>query len=177
MNGKEAVIKTIDDLYSSKMVVTDSLVQATLVNNLHLDIPFSRTYHTDSYPQFSKGVLEIYDLLMDVDPMECGTKEEYIARLNDILSEHKFTITEEEYNGLSSSLFISSYIIDLYLQEKAASRSWWKSWGKCACAIGGAITGGLGGGAAGSVIPGLGTTAGIVVGGIGGGLSGAAAGC
>lgn len=175
---KTAITKTIDELYASKLDISEDLVKSQLAKNLNNSALLETPKTGSEIRQVSQNAKKLVEELSNVSFQQNNTKEEYIASLYQILNHKKDSITNEEFEQIKCSIFISSYIMDLYLSEKGLTRGWWQSWGKCAAGIvGGAIGGGLGGAAAGSSVPVLGTTAGAVIGAIGGGLGGAAAAC
>lgn len=175
---KIVITKTINELYASKLDISEDLVKSQLAKNLNNDAILKDPSISSEIKQVTQNAIDLVEELRNVDPQQSNTKEEYIESLTQILNHKKHSITNEEFEQIKSSIFITSHIMDLYLHEKGLTKGWWDSWGKCAAGIaGGAIGGGLGGGAAGSVIPVLGTTAGAIVGAIGGGLTGAAAAC
>ena len=175
---KAAITKTIDELYASKLEISEDLVRSQLAKNLNNFAVLEVTRSGSEIGKVSQNAKDIVEELCSVDPQQADTKEEYIESLYQILNNKKNNVTSEEFEGIKNSIFISSYIMDLYLNEKGLTRGWWAKWGKCAAGIaGGALTAGLGGAVAGSALPLLGTTAGAIIGAIGGGLGGAAAAC
>ena len=175
---KAVIIKTIYELYASKSDISEDLVKSELAKSLNNSAILESSRAGSETRQVSQNAIELPEELSNIMPQQNNTKEEYIAFLYQTLNNKKNSITDEEFEQIKCSIFIGSYIMNLYLSEKALTRGWWESWGKCAAGIlGGAIGGGLGGGAAGSTIPVLGTTAGAIIGAIGGGLTGASAAC
>lgn len=177
-NERDLIVKTINDLYASRLDVTEDMIKVQLAKNLNNDEILECTASKSEPKQIAQNLLDLTEKLINLDPLSTSSKEEYIVTLIQILNNDKQSITDTEFELINVSIFIASHIIDVYLQEEFITKGWWDSWGKCAAGItGGTLGGGLAGGAAGSVLPVLGTTAGAIVGAISGGLTGAAAAC
>ncbi len=175
---KSAIKNTVKELYDSRYEVNDVDIITSLEKQLP-GISFTTPQtRVNSNKEVAEGAKFILDKMQNACKGNFDSKEEYEYQMFRILESNKSLLTEEEYKQFEVVLFVSSEILDIYLQKKIVTKGWWASWGKCVAGIlGGAGTEGLAGAAVGSVVPGLGTAAGAVVGAVSGGLTGAALAC
>lgn len=170
---------SIKELYPLRFNLTNKIIVENLNENFKnceiIDLLESKSVTSSN---ISDSAILVLEELKAIEVSNFSTKEEYIKSLNNLLDNKISGLSQDEYSNLKFAVDISSYIIDIYLEQKIQTKGWWEDWGKCAAGIvGGAGLGALGGAATGSAVPVLGTTAGAIVGGISGGLSGAAAAC
>lgn len=179
IEAQQVIQKSVKELYPLRAEITNELIIENLSKNFKDENIFNITKSESANEgEVSEAANSVLDKLIEVNPDDFSTKEGYIAGLEKTLEANSASLSKEELGSLNFAIGLSSYIMDLYLENKIQTKGWWQSWGKCVAGIlGQTALGALGGAATGSAVPGIGTTVGAIVGGIGGGLNGAASSC